>query len=67
MYDNITIFYKDAEIIITPFSARRVIKLLKKELQMVKKQLKIIYFWQMHIWPKKIIKKLSNTCLKQRK
>ena len=32
MYDNITIFYKDAEIIITPFSAGRVIKLLKKRI-----------------------------------
>ena len=32
MYDNITIFYKDAEIIITPSSAGRVIKLLKKRI-----------------------------------
>ena len=32
MYDNITIFYKDAEVIITPFSAGRVIKLLKKRI-----------------------------------
>lgn len=32
MYDNITIFYKDAEIIITPFSAGRVIKLLEKRI-----------------------------------
>lgn len=32
MYDNITIFYKDAEIQITPFTAGRVIKLLKKRI-----------------------------------
>ena len=32
MYDNITIFYKDAEILITPFSAGRVIKLLEKRI-----------------------------------
>lgn len=32
MYDNITIFYKDAEILITPLSAGRVIKLLEKRI-----------------------------------
>lgn len=32
MYDNITIFYKDAEIIINPCTAGRVIKLLEKRI-----------------------------------
>ena len=49
MYDNITIFYKDAEILITPFYAGRVIKLLEKRIANGEKTAQNYTFWRMLI------------------
>lgn len=67
MYDNITIFYKDAEILITPFSAGRVIKLLEKRIANGEETAQNYTFLADAYSMKKDSKKLSNTYLKQRK
>lgn len=61
MYDNITIFYKDAEIYITEFTARKVIRLLKKRIANGEKTAQNYAFLaDAYITDKKMHKALKN-------
>ena len=67
MYDNITIFHKDAEIIINSFTAGRVIKLLEKRIENGEKTAQNYTFLAKAYFTKNNYKKAFKNVLKAKK